>query len=133
MSIVRENLMTRPGYSPYCGNGDCWHGMPRTAWDGEQFKCLCGWRSQFPADFIAEYKAKWGIEDKPRRAVAVGGGLPLALALATLAPGPYGHIPSLPAPKLAKPQAAADLARIEAAQAKRQRRIERNRKQERNQ
>lgn len=97
--------MTRPGYSPYCGNGDCWHGMPRTAWDGEQFKCRCGWRSQFPAGFISEYKAKWGIEDKPRRVVAVGGGLPLALALATLA-------------------------RIEAAQAKRQRRIERNRKQE---
>ena len=58
MSIVRENLMTRPGYTPYCGNGHC--SMPRTNWTGEQFKCpYCGWVSQFPADFIAEYKAKW--------------------------------------------------------------------------
>lgn len=61
MSIVRENLMTRPGYSPYCGNAECRYHWPRSTWDGEQFKCLCGWRSEFPADFIAEYKAKWGI------------------------------------------------------------------------
>lgn len=62
MSIVRENLMTRPGYSPYCGGMDNRHcTMPRTRWTGEQFKCpVCGWLSQFPAEFIAEYKAKWG-------------------------------------------------------------------------
>ncbi|MDR7024842.1 putative RNA-binding Zn-ribbon protein involved in translation (DUF1610 family) [Pseudomonas peli] len=60
MSIVRENLMTRPGYTPYCGNGTTCD-MPRTRWTGEQFKCPhCAWTSQFPADFIAEYKAKWG-------------------------------------------------------------------------
>lgn len=64
MSIVRENLMNRPGYSPYCGNVDC-RTMPRSTWDGHQFKCMCGWRSEFPEDFIAEYKAKWGIGDKP--------------------------------------------------------------------
>ncbi|MBM5459264.1 hypothetical protein H8F21_16990 [Pseudomonas sp. P66] len=58
MSLVRENLMTREGYSPYCGDENCTHMLPRTTWDGEQFKCRCGWRSQFPADFIAEYKAK---------------------------------------------------------------------------
>lgn len=63
MSTVRENLMNRAGYSPYCGgafdNKSC--SMPRTVWTGEQFKCReCGWVSQFPADFIAEYKAKWG-------------------------------------------------------------------------
>lgn len=59
MSIVRENLMTRAGYSPYCGNEKC-PTLPRTRWTGEQFKCsCCGWLSQFPADFIAEYKAKW--------------------------------------------------------------------------
>lgn len=66
MSTVRENLMNESGYTPYCGNdnaygygpGQC-H-MPRTRFDGEQFVCPhCGWRSQFPADFIAEYKAKW--------------------------------------------------------------------------
>lgn len=66
MSLVRENLMTRPGYSPYCGNEHCWHNMPRTGWDGEQFKCACGWRSQFPADFIAEYKAKWHSANQQR-------------------------------------------------------------------
>lgn len=56
MSIVRQNLLSRPGYSPYCGNEKC-PTMPRTTWNGEQFQCSCGWRSQFPADFIAEYKA----------------------------------------------------------------------------
>lgn len=60
MSIVRENLMTRPGYTPYCGGERC-PTMPRTSWTGEQFKCPhCSWVSGFPADFIAEYKAKWG-------------------------------------------------------------------------
>ena len=33
-SIVRNNLMTREGYAPYCGNGEwCLKGMPRTKWD----------------------------------------------------------------------------------------------------
>lgn len=60
MSIVRDNLMTREGYTPYCGNGGhCT--MPRTTWTGVQFKCPnCSWVSAFPAEFIAEYKAKWG-------------------------------------------------------------------------
>jgi len=38
--------------------------MPRTRWDGDQFKCSCGWRSQLPAEFIAEYKAKWHAQEK---------------------------------------------------------------------
>lgn len=59
MSIVRENLMTKRGYTPYCGDGECRFRMPRTRFDGEQFTCICGWRSEFPADFIAAYKAKW--------------------------------------------------------------------------
>lgn len=59
MSLIRENLMSRPGYSPYCGNDTCPLLWPRTKWDGEQFRCNCGWRSAFPAEFIAEYKAKW--------------------------------------------------------------------------
>jgi hypothetical protein len=62
MSIVRENLMTRRGYSPYCGNEKC-RQMPRTTWTGQQFKCpACRWQSQFPDDFIAQYKAKWHSE-----------------------------------------------------------------------
>ena len=64
MSLIRDNLMKEPGYSPYCGSDSCWVGLMRTKFDGEQFVCRCGWRSQFPADFIAEYKAKWGIEKK---------------------------------------------------------------------
>lgn len=64
MSLIRDNLMTREGYSPYCGNEKCYAMWPRTTFDGEQFKCRCGWRSQFPADFIAEYKAKWKIDRK---------------------------------------------------------------------
>ncbi len=61
MSIVRENLMTRPGYAPYCGDAKCRFQMPRTRFDGEQFKCICGWKSELPPDFIAAYKAKWGL------------------------------------------------------------------------
>jgi hypothetical protein len=64
VSIVRDNLMTRPGYSPYCGNVNC-STMPRAGWTGEQFRCgRCGWMSTFPADFIAEYKAKWNLDRK---------------------------------------------------------------------
>lgn len=58
MSIVRENLMSVPGYTPYCGDFDCRFRMPRTSFDGEQFVCMCGWRSGFPVDFIEQYKQK---------------------------------------------------------------------------
>ncbi|WP_414609265.1 hypothetical protein [Stenotrophomonas pavanii] len=58
-SIVRNNLLNREGYTPYCGEVHCTAGMPRTTWDGEQFRCRCGWRSSFPAEFIADYKAAW--------------------------------------------------------------------------
>lgn len=61
-SIVRNNLMYREGYSPFCGNLDCRHHMPRTSFDGEQFYCRCGWRSSFPKEFIEEYKNKWNIK-----------------------------------------------------------------------
>lgn len=64
MTIIQLTLMNQQGYSPYCGSSSCSAGMPRSKFDGEQFVCQCGWRSQFPADFIAEYKAKWGIEKK---------------------------------------------------------------------
>lgn len=67
-SIVRENLINEPGYSPYCGNmaslgiyGGC--NNPRTKFDGEQFVCpKCGWRSKFEADFIKRYKTKWNLK-----------------------------------------------------------------------
>lgn len=57
-SIVRDNLLTRPDYTPYCGNSKCNRNMPRTYFVETvgQFKCHCGWKSQFPADFIQKYK-----------------------------------------------------------------------------
>jgi hypothetical protein len=58
-SIVRNNLMTQHGYSPYCGDPNCRKGMPRTTFDGQQFVCLCGWRSEFPEDFITQYINHW--------------------------------------------------------------------------
>ena len=59
MSIVRENLMTEKNYSPYCGSNTC-KSMPRAKFNGEQFVCpSCGWISEFPIEFIAEYKNKW--------------------------------------------------------------------------
>lgn len=72
MSIVRDNLMTRPGYAPYCGNVvSCFFGMPRTHYKRHQFECMCGWRSEFEPEFIAQYEAKWATPGSN----AVGGGL----------------------------------------------------------
>lgn len=63
-TIVRENLMTRHYYTPYCGSRYCRANNPRTYWDGdkEQFCCpSCNWSSAFPKDFIDRYKEKWSI------------------------------------------------------------------------
>jgi len=49
-SIVRNNLMKRPGYAPYCGETRC---FSRTVWDGAQFRCRCGYRTEFPEAFLA--------------------------------------------------------------------------------
>lgn len=57
MSIVRENLLKVPGYTPYCGNENCSYHWPRTEFNGSQFACHCGWRSTFEAEFIEKYKA----------------------------------------------------------------------------
>ncbi len=58
-SIVRENLMTREGYSPYCGSDECRYGIARSVFNGHQFTCKCGWVSTFPIEFINRYKEKW--------------------------------------------------------------------------
>lgn len=62
MNLIRTNLMTREGYSPYCGKEDCFIGMPRTEFKDGQFRCRCGWVSQFDTKFIAEYKQKWRLK-----------------------------------------------------------------------
>lgn len=72
-SIVRNNLMKRPGYAPYCMAQKAVEGgyietecsMPRMQWDGHQFSCPCGSRTQFPDDFIAGYKARWHLPRRP--------------------------------------------------------------------
>lgn len=61
-SIVRENLMTRKGYTPYCGSSKVPTCMYRTTFNGQQFKCKCGWISSFPDDFIFRYKVKWDLK-----------------------------------------------------------------------
>lgn len=59
-SIVRTNLLTVPGYAPYCGNmeNDC-DTMERAKWDVDrrQFVCRCGWSSDLPKDFVDAYVA----------------------------------------------------------------------------
>jgi hypothetical protein len=66
MSIVRNNLMTRPGYAPYCGNTNC-RTMPRAPFNGSQFQCpTCGWQSSFEPEFIAEYKSKWAEQGQTK-------------------------------------------------------------------
>lgn len=70
MSIVKNNLLIRPGYSPYCGDDICLprtsfslERWPRTKFNGKQFICpKCNWTSEFPEEFIKEYKSKWNIE-----------------------------------------------------------------------
>lgn len=62
-SLIRNNLMRREGYSPYCGfNGKCFFNWPRTVFRNDQFHCKCGWVSQIDKEFIQEYKEKWGIK-----------------------------------------------------------------------
>lgn len=64
MSIVRDNIMNREGYAPYCGGylseqTGCRTG-PRAPFNGSQFECPhCGWQSAFEPDFIKAYKEKW--------------------------------------------------------------------------
>jgi hypothetical protein len=67
-SIVRQNLMNQPGYSPYCGNMEARPAYgngcsnPRTKFNGSQFVCPeCKWISTFPSSFIKEYKSKWNL------------------------------------------------------------------------
>lgn len=55
---VRHNLMTVPGYTPYCGSGHCKLSWPRSTFNGSQFTCQCGWVSEFPAAFIEEYRGQ---------------------------------------------------------------------------
>lgn len=62
MSVVKNNLMTVKGYSPYCGKDNCLFRWPRTLFNGNQFFCKCGWISNLPDDFIKEYKEKWGLK-----------------------------------------------------------------------
>lgn len=47
-NTVRKNMLTRPGYTPYCGAEPCSAGMPRSTWDvnKQQFTCRCGWVSE---------------------------------------------------------------------------------------
>lgn len=54
-SVVRNNLMKRPGYAPYCMASNCWC---RMEWTGSQFR-HCGQATEFPADFIEKYKERW--------------------------------------------------------------------------
>lgn len=56
LEAVRDNLLKRLGYTPYCGAPKCPLHWPRSHFDGEQFKCRCGWRSQYESDFIEQYK-----------------------------------------------------------------------------
>lgn len=58
MSLVRENLLSRLNYTPYCG-GECCMVMPRTSFNGSQFQCTsCGWVSSFNPEFIGAYESK---------------------------------------------------------------------------
>lgn len=57
LSTVRQNLLTRPYYTPYCGGERCYLRWPRSAFNGSQFTCRCGWKSKYEPEFIEQYKA----------------------------------------------------------------------------
>jgi hypothetical protein len=69
LTVVRENLMTREGYSPYCGNNHCTEAMPRTMFDKDigQFTCKCGWISAFPKQFIRRYMQRWAVAENSKK------------------------------------------------------------------
>jgi hypothetical protein len=83
-SIVRTNLLTAPGYAPYCANNHS--STDRTVWnpDKQQFCCsLCGWQSEFPPEFIKAYQEfrtmsqvcrKCGVTVAENRSKYCGGG-----------------------------------------------------------
>lgn len=65
---MRQKLMDEKGYTPYCGNPNCPE-MPRTYFGNltRQFICpCCGWKSQYPDDFIERYAKKWNIIIPPK-------------------------------------------------------------------
>lgn len=71
LSIVRHNLLTRKGYSGYCGGSKCRYGMPRTSWNGTQFKCPCGYVSRIDIAFLTTYVKYWN-PDKSYLANRIG-------------------------------------------------------------
>ena len=71
-SIVRDNLMTNPGYAPYCmgqrrnaagglEETPCVTRFRRMEWSDkkQQFTCLCGSCTEFDDAFIEGYVARW--------------------------------------------------------------------------
>ena len=54
MSIVRDNLLSRKGYTPYCGAERCHYRWPRTRRNDltMQYECRCGWKSSFETEFL---------------------------------------------------------------------------------
>lgn len=55
-SQVRNNLMKRPGYTPYCGRDHCFR---RLRFKDNQFSCLDGYTTEFPDEFIEMYRNRW--------------------------------------------------------------------------
>ncbi len=53
---LEKTLLTHKCESPPCEAKDCRFSWPRTAFDGEQFKCLCGWRTNYSKEFIEKWK-----------------------------------------------------------------------------
>ena len=59
LSIVRSNLINQPNYTPYCGaNKSCYLSWPRTTFNGTQFECRCGFKTDFEPSFIELYKKR---------------------------------------------------------------------------
>ena len=63
LSPVQNNLLTRVGYAPYCGNVCC-IALKRTVFNGDQFTCVsCDWVSNHSIAFLNKYCAKKGLRN----------------------------------------------------------------------
>lgn len=72
-SVVRNNLMSKSGYRPYCGNDSC-KSMLRTVFYKGQFHCgICLWHSTYEETFIATWQVLHDIDDPAVKEFRIAG------------------------------------------------------------
>lgn len=62
-SYISHMLLTKKDFTPNCGKDWCVVGGGPTKWDGkkQQFRCHCGWCSNYEKRFIKLYIERWQL------------------------------------------------------------------------